>query len=109
MPYLAEAVRCVNGERDASYNSEDAHEDCKAEFLTRYLHHPETGEVIGTKRKSTAVLDTVEFYDYVERIRARSAYLGVPIPEPQKIFDGQYTNKLKGNRIDIDERPVQND
>lgn len=104
LPYLAEAVRRVNGERDESYNSEDAHEDCKAEFLTRYLHHPGTGEVVGTKRRSTTVLTTVEFYDYVERIRARSEYLGVPIPPPDKNW--RENAERERRKIDIDERPV---
>jgi hypothetical protein len=102
LPYLAEAVRRVNGERDLSYNSEDAHEDCKAEFLTRYLHNPETGEAIGSKRRSTTVLTTVEFYDYVEQIRARSAYLGVPIPEPDKNW--RENAERERRKIDIDER-----
>jgi hypothetical protein len=107
LPHLAAAVRHVNGERDESYNSEDAHEDCKSEFLIRYLHHPGTGEVVGSKRRSTTVLTTVEFYDYVERIRERSAYLGVPIPAP----DPDWKEKANGERrtIDIDERPVHDE
>jgi hypothetical protein len=108
LPYLAEAVRRVNGEGDADYNSEDAHEDCKQRFLTRNLISRD-GEWLGSKRRSTTVLDTVEFYDYVEKIRQLSADLGVPVPPPERIFDGQYPKALKGNRINIDERPVSND
>lgn len=47
---------------------EEVHEFFKDKFLKEIVTHPETGEVLGNKVKSTTELETFEFNEYFENI-----------------------------------------
>lgn len=66
--------------------SEGAHELLKAKFLTVSVVHPATGEVVGSRSRSTGELTTLEFADYCERARVWLAdFFGIIVPDPEPI------------------------
>lgn len=64
---------------------EEVHETFKEKFLKMDIVHPDTGEIIAVKIRSTTELDTFEFNEYFESIiRWCAEYLGVEIPYPNE-------------------------
>ena len=64
---------------------DEVHEFFKAKFLISDIVHPDTGEILGSKIKSTTELDTFEFNEYFEAIiRWCAEYLSVEIPYPNE-------------------------
>lgn len=60
----------LSGEGYERITKDAAHEIFRDRFLSEPVIHPRTGKRIGTIRRSTAKLSTVEKADYIERCRA---------------------------------------
>lgn len=64
---------------------EEVHEFFKAKFLISDIVHPDKGEVLGNRIKSTTELETFEFGEYFEAIiRWCAEYLSIEIPYPNE-------------------------
>jgi len=77
------------GLRDAGYENvrtpEDAHEVLKYLFLKQQVYNKNTGELLAEIPGSTAVLNTYDFSQYIERIIQWAAeYLSIVIPYPNE-------------------------
>ena len=68
------------------YHVDELHEHFKKEFLPRKLAlAAPTGEVLQESviGNTTTTLDTVQFTEYIERIRQVAAEMGIYIPDPE--------------------------
>lgn len=64
---------------------DEVHKTFQEKFLKTDIVHPDTGEIIANKIKSTTELDTFEFNEYFEAIiRWCAEYLSVEIPYPNE-------------------------
>lgn len=75
------------GLRDAGYDevktAEDAHEIMKLLFLKKDVVSTSTGEILAGAT-STTELTTLEFAEYIEKVRMWAAeYLNINIPDPE--------------------------
>lgn len=63
---------------------DELHEIYKAMFAPKKRYHMKNGREVVIS-KSTSEMDTLEFYEFIERIRAEVAQDGVVIPDPIKV------------------------
>ena len=68
--------------------NEDAHEMLRDRFLHEDVTLPATGEIIGSRNRSTSKLTTVEFIDYNERCAQwLSEFCGLIVPAPNPYYN----------------------
>lgn len=66
---------------------EQVHDFLKSQFCGQKMINKHTGEIVSLPM-STALMDTLAFSEYVEKIREYAyEYLGCDIPDPVKPFD----------------------
>ena len=74
------------GLKDLGYTMtlEESHDFLKDKFLRQELVNQDTGEVLGTRTRSTTELSKVEMVEYIDNIMEFSAtILGIVIPPPE--------------------------
>ncbi len=68
-----------------SVTEDVAHEMLKTKFLKKELIDEKTGEVVGEYVQSTATMDFVDFWDYVEQcVRFLGEFCDIYVPPPDK-------------------------
>jgi hypothetical protein len=83
MPLAAIALEDTQG---GTWDSEDAHEFFKGRYLATPIIDRQTGELLSTRVRSSAVLTVKEFTHYVEQIRQWLAeYCGIQVPDPDSL------------------------
>lgn len=68
----------------SGHTPDELHDIYKAMFAPKIRYTMPSGKVV-VIAKSTADMDTFEFYEYIERIRAEVGQSGVVIPDPIKV------------------------
>ena len=79
---------------------EQVHEFFKAQMTADSVVNKETGEIV-TFPSSTALMDTVTFSTYCERLREYAKeFLNMDIPDPNKYWRNEKDTQLCGERAD---------
>jgi hypothetical protein len=82
-PCLCKPLADFLTEQGQPTTMEEAHEILKHKFLRVSVVHPETGEFIGERTRSTTTLDVAEFSEYIEQCMAWLAdTFGIVCPDP---------------------------
>ncbi len=79
---VVEQLRTFLNQHGSNYTKEQAHDLLASDLLPVDMIHPETGELLGTTRQSTATLNNEEFAAYIDRCIERLGRWGIEVPMP---------------------------
>jgi hypothetical protein len=81
--------------------NDDAHEMLRDRFLREDVIAPATGEIIGSRNKSTTKLSTVEFIEYNEKCAQWMAeFCGIVVPPPDPYYKKDFSKNSRNSGTD---------